>query len=65
MPTRIDTASAHTTSSGGNIFEDLGFSKEEAAKLKARSDQEIDRKKRSSFRYTRHAGRPEAGNIEC
>lgn len=30
---------AHVTETGGNVFADLGFSKSEAAKLKARSDE--------------------------
>lgn len=32
----------HVTPAGGNVFEDLGFDKDEAAKLKLRSDLAIE-----------------------
>lgn len=40
----IDTESRHITPAGGNIFADLGFEPEEAATLKAESDQIIAKK---------------------
>ena len=33
----IDTAIRHTTPAGGNVFSDLGFSPEEATKLKIKA----------------------------
>ena len=39
-----DTQSAHITRKGGHVFEDLGFSPDEAAVLKARSEQIISEK---------------------
>lgn len=33
----IDTAVRHTTPSGGNVFADLGFSQEDAVKLKIKA----------------------------
>lgn len=41
---KIDTRSAHITRKGSNVFEDLGFSPDEAAVLKARSEQIISEK---------------------
>ena len=46
---QTDITSAHITQSGGNIFEDLGFPREEALRLKAKSDvliQESDMRQR-------------------
>ena len=46
---QTDITSAHSTQSGGNIFEDLGFPREEALRLKAKSDvliQESDMRQR-------------------
>lgn len=40
----IELASSHITPAGGNIFLDLGFSKEEAERLLAESDRMIDQK---------------------
>lgn len=40
----IDTKSAHVTPVGGNVFADLGFDPQEAAALKARSQQIISEK---------------------
>ena len=40
----IETKSAHITPAGGNVFLDLGFESEEAAKLKARSERIISEK---------------------
>jgi predicted XRE-type DNA-binding protein len=40
----IDTKSAHITPVGGNVFADLGFDPQEAAVLKARSQQIISEK---------------------
>jgi predicted XRE-type DNA-binding protein len=40
----IDTKSAHVTPVGGNVFADLGFDPQEAAVLKARSQQIISEK---------------------
>lgn len=37
----IDTKTRHITKAGDNIFLDLGFSKEEAEKLKEESDRQI------------------------
>ena len=38
----IDTKSRHRTKSGGNVFLDLGFSPQEAKRLLARTDAQID-----------------------
>lgn len=38
---RIETKSMHVTPAGGNVFLDLGFEPEEAARLKADSDRII------------------------
>lgn len=40
----IELGSSHITPAGGNIFLDLGFSKEEAERLLAESDRIIDQK---------------------
>lgn len=40
----IETGTTHVTPAGCNIFLDLGFAPEEAARLLAESDQEIERK---------------------
>ena len=40
----IDTASSHITPADGNVFADLGFEPEEAATLKAESQQRIAEK---------------------
>ena len=41
---KIETKSAHITPIGGNVFADLGFAPEEAAVLKAKSQQIISEK---------------------
>lgn len=49
---QTDITSAHITPSGGNIFEDLGFPREEALRLKAKSDvliQESDMRQRKEM----------------
>jgi len=39
-----DHGTSHITPAGGNVFLDLGFGKEEAEKLLAETDREIDEK---------------------
>ncbi|CAI1020431.1 helix-turn-helix domain-containing protein [Serratia entomophila] len=41
MTKPIDTHSRHITPQGGNVFADLGFSPDEAGRLKVQSDAEI------------------------
>ena len=41
----IDVKSSHRTPVGGNVFADLGFAPEEAARLLANADQAIDEKR--------------------
>jgi hypothetical protein len=38
----IDTKSRHRTRAGGNVFFDLGFSPQEAKRLLAQADAQID-----------------------
>lgn len=41
---KIDTKIRHTTTADGNVFEDLGFSQQEAKQLKSASQQLIENK---------------------
>lgn len=68
----IDATIRHTTPAGGNIFLDLGFPPEEAAKLLAETDKVISEKlaikeslmtELAGWIETKHLNQAEAGQI--
>lgn len=73
----IDTKSRHVTSVGGNIFADLGFEPEEAARLLAETDRVISEKlasladlteedsKKLTDLFTQHGVTPAPENDPC